>query len=339
MNFLAFFILVSIALFRNSSAFLSPRNVNIPSKNVFSVAVRTTKGQVEFPPFMRSDVHRVHYFSLASFKNDDDAAVDSQSRSEASLFVAVVFFAVAALYWYMLVFAAALASAGFPVPSFISLTPGWPPSDLDLAPAVEDSIHFFYLSDLLETLGSVSDDGLAETAQASITQPTVRFAVFNLAEAWIFAMLPALLADKRRLPLPVVIATWLGALGLTNAFLTPYLAFRELFASNLFGTERTDDFDGVGGRNAVLSPAFGAISLSVVGFATMSAFGASPEQWADFGELAVSDRTYTAFCVDLVLFSVIQPFLLRCATAGYQKETPAVYNIPFIGLLAWLFGT
>lgn len=281
--------------------------------------------------------------SLSLKNGDGTAAEDSKFLPEGSLFAAAVFFAIAAMYWYLMVFASAAAGFGFPVPDFIPLTPGWPPSEADLAPAMEDSMHFFYLSDLLDASGAGDDGGLAVISRDT-AQPTVRFAVFNLAEAWIFAMLPALLADKRRLPLPVLLATWFGALGLTNAFLTPYLAFRELFASDFFGGN-VDKIGSASVRNPILSSAFGVISLSVVVFAAVSVFSASPEQWSNFLDLALTDRTYMAFCVDLVLFSIIQPFILRRATSGTSKvgtngenEIPTVYKVPFIGLIAWLLG-
>jgi hypothetical protein len=52
-------------------------------------------------------------------------------------------------YWYLLVFGAAANASGWPVPEWLPLTPGWPPSSEDLTPVLEDSVHFFYLSELI----------------------------------------------------------------------------------------------------------------------------------------------------------------------------------------------
>jgi hypothetical protein len=57
--------------------------------------------------------------------------------------------------------------------------------------------------------------------------------LFNFAESWIFALLPPLLADRRRPSPSVVIVIWLLALGLTHAFLAPYMAALALPVESL----------------------------------------------------------------------------------------------------------
>jgi len=70
--------------------------------------------------------------------------------------------------------------------------------------------------------------------------------------------------------------------------------------------------------------------------------GSTAADWADFFLLAKNDRTYLAFLVDLVLFSATQSFLLRCIhdqqCDDEEGPMPTVYNIPFVGLMAWLLG-
>jgi len=50
--------------------------------------------------------------------------------------------------------------------------------------------------------------------------------------------------------------------------------------------------------------------------------------------LVKADRTYSAFAVDLVLFSVFQPIILKRVRDG---ERDVVDFVPWVGLGAWLF--
>lgn len=310
-------------------AFLPQSQSHIPSVSTVKLSQDTNR--------------RIRSVSLFLGRNVDDdyspAIATSEKSPEGSLVAATGIATVAALYWYWMVFGASANEAGLPfLPEWLPLVPGWPPSDADLAPAIEDSKHFFYISDAIESFssanGSVSGD----------SPPALRLALFNIAEAWIFAMLPLLLADKRRLPLSVVLATWFGALGLTNAFLAPYLAFRELFAA--LGELESDveeadaDVDAkMDNQNRVLSVGFGLIASLVGGYAFLQLPTNSAEQWKDFGSLVATDRTYLAFCVDLVLFSFFQVLLTTrvASQASGSTVTPNKYKIPFIGLMAWLF--
>ena len=280
------------------------------------------------PRLQLNQIRKDAVSALSLSTNDEPSTSDNQA---ASPIAAVTFATIAFAYWYLLVFGAAAASAGLPVPDFIPLVPGWPPSDADLAPALEDSANFFYIKDILE-----GKDG---------NVPPVRLAVFNFAEAWIFAFLPALLADAKRLPLPAVLFAWTGGLGLTNAFLAPYFFFREAFA--LGGDGDVDVYDNAsstkGGRNALLSAAVGGIATAVVTYAGYDCLTASTaSDWGDFVQLARDDRTYLAFLVDLVLFSASQSFLLRRIFSQQNDDDdetmPPIYNMPFVGLMAWLFG-
>ena len=234
-------------------------------------------------------------------------------------------------YWYLLVFGAAAAASGLPVPDWLPLVPGWPPSDADLAPVLVDSENFFYLPAVLENLG------LSDTPAAT-DLPVLRLSLFNFAEAWAFALLPVLLADKKRLPAPVVLFVWLGALALTNAFLAPYLAAREVFA--LRDEELADVSEPpTTGAAAVAARAGGvavgtvaaAVSSFAIGNALLNGLGEVDE----FAALCGSDRTYLAFLVDLSLFSVFQAWLMRDVPCERMGE-PALRKVPFWGVVAWL---
>ncbi len=303
-------------------------------------------------------------FHLFSSADDDDESYD-KNTTKVSFVSPVIFGSIAFLYWYLLgkqnlqmntthvylslclfmfiisliddyvlfpniVFGAAADANGLPVPAFIPMIPGWPPSDQDLVPVIEDSIHFFYISDILN---SMSGDQANELEQ---NLPQLRLAFFNFAEAWVFAFLPLLLADKNRLPLPVVLGTWFGALGLTNAFLTPYLTARQLsliFRGDDDSIDTTTDIQQSG--NKALKLLIGLIASLVVGYAgyeTIVTTMATPSEWNEFLSLVKNDRTYLAFAVDLVLFGFIQSFLLERITGSNHASD----KIPFVGLISWL---
>lgn len=226
------------------------------------------------------------------------------------------------LYWYRMVLGAFAASQGLPgIPSFLPLTPGWPQSMEELQPALEDSAHFFYLADLLKT------------TDAPTVQP-VRLALFNIAEAWIFAYLPALWSDPKRLPRLVLLILWLVLrINLTNAFLAPYLFVTEV--ASAVSPPNSQDVAGAlfPQNNSIVSIAFAVVALAVTGTASFStATRATSADWEQIQELIQSDRTYLAFVVDLCLFSIFQPFILHRARGSSGRSLDIA---PFVGLVAW----
>lgn len=226
------------------------------------------------------------------------------------------FAGIAFLYWYLLVLGAAAQANGLPVPEFVPMTPGWPASEQDFQPVIEDSFHFFYLSELL---GNES---------APQVQP-VRLAIFNLVEAWVFGLLPALWKDPKRLSRPILLGSWLVlGINLTNAFLAPYLMITE--------AKRTMLQKNIP-KNRIVSQVFGVISAAVVSFALFQvATVATTADWNEFGELVKTDRSYLAFCVDPILLSAFQPIILSRTRNGANE--PLDY-VPFVGLIGWLFSS
>lgn len=229
---------------------------------------------------------------------------------------AAFFTVIAVAYWYILVLGAAAQTNGLPVPDGLvpMNTPGWPASPEDFQPVIDDSYHFFYLSEILGN------------KDAPYVIPP-RLAVFNVVESWIFCLLPVLWNDKKRLPRPVLLGSWLFlGINLTNAFLAPYLALTELRT----GTE--EDLP----KNRIFSGVFGGIAVAVAGYAVQqAAFVATPADWSDFFALARNDRSYFAFLVDPVVLSLFQPLLLA-RVKGRERMTPVDY-VPFVGTIAWLF--
>eukprot|EP00429_Kryptoperidinium_foliaceum_P025911 CAMPEP_0176152906 /NCGR_PEP_ID=MMETSP0120_2-20121206/78099_1 /TAXON_ID=160619 /ORGANISM="Kryptoperidinium foliaceum, Strain CCMP 1326" /LENGTH=311 /DNA_ID=CAMNT_0017489931 /DNA_START=54 /DNA_END=986 /DNA_ORIENTATION=+ len=235
--------------------------------------------------------------------------IDSSFADTPNFGLFALFSIIGFLYWY-----------GLPVPGFVPLKPGWPASDADFQPVLEDSYHFFYLSELLNN------------ADAPYVIPP-RLAVFNVVEAWIFAMLPALWKDKqRRLPLPVLLGSWLLlGINLTNAFLAPYLAITEL-RSNKVDPSSADDSGSASIVGKAFPRIFGAVASAVVAYALyQSAEIATSSDWSDFWDLIRTDRSYLAFCVDPVLFSIFQPILLR----RVKTSNDSIDYVPFLGLVAW----
>jgi hypothetical protein len=224
------------------------------------------------------------------------------------LFASVGFF-----YWYWMVLGAAAQTNGLPVPDFIPMTPGWPATDQDFAPVLEDSYHFFYLSELIQNKDA-----------PHVIPP--RLGIFNFVEAWVFAFLPALWKDPRRLSRPVLLGSWLLlGINLTNAFLAPYLLLTEI------RTPAEETFS----KNRMVSGVFGGIASAVVGYAVLQCSTvATGADWAEFWDLVKMDRSYLAFCVDPVVLAIFQPLILARANHGSSK--PLDY-VPFVGLIAWLF--
>uniref|UniRef100_A0A7S2E6P8 Uncharacterized protein n=1 Tax=Ditylum brightwellii TaxID=49249 RepID=A0A7S2E6P8_9STRA len=173
--------------------------------------------------------------------------------------------------------------------------------------------------------------------------PALRLALFNFAEAWVFAFLPLMQNDKRKLPTPVVVLTWVGALGLTNAFLAPYLAFREIFSPVPSSPTDIVDDDGTNNKNQLISTPFAIIASTVVGYALLqtiiATFTSGSQEWIDFSSLVQTDRTYLAFCVDLVLFGSFQSFLINKIVNENESDDTMIYNVPFVGLMVWLLRT
>ena len=242
------------------------------------------------------------------------------------------------LYWYWMVLGAAAKLNGLPfIPEFIPMIPGWPVSTEELQPAIEDSYHFFYLSDILQT------------NDAPYVIPP-RLAIFNFVEAWIFATLPALWADnsQRRLPRPILLSSWLIlGINLTNAFLAPYLLITEFRTPNNEINDGTTTTNGNNGdnKNKIVASVFGIIATVVVSYATYEwIFDTTTNDWNQFWNLVETDRTYLAFCLDPCLFAIFQPIILRRVRESKQgKEVdqalqqPVVDYIPFVGLISWLF--
>lgn len=273
------------------------------------------------PSFYRVPIAQAKQRALGSKKtsNEDEPKTLLDGGNNNALTLAALA-TTAFFYWYWLVLGAAAKANGLPlIPDFLPMTPGWPPSQDDLQGPIDDAYHFFYLSELIG-----NDD-------APYAPPT-RLAVYNIAEAWIFAVLPALWKDPQRLPRPALLGLWsILGINLTNAFLAPYL----FVTAAVFVDDDDDGAMPVREKNAVVAGAFGSIATAVAGYALYETVTMTTlSDWQDFIGECQRDRTYFAFVVDWVLFSFFQPYILKRAKGG---ENDSLDFVPFVGLMNFLF--
>ncbi|KAL7571425.1 hypothetical protein ACA910_019185 [Epithemia clementina (nom. ined.)] len=256
----------------------------------------------------------------------------------------LLFGTVSFLYWYWMVLGSWAASQGLPgIPDWLPMHPGWPPSEADLQPVLDDAPHFFYLSELL-----------GKAAEAAPPVQPVRLAAFNIPEAWVFAFLPLLWTDAQKWQRPAWLLPLLWAtlgINLTNAFLAPYLFSTEVVSSNPQQEEETTTTTtrrsaNPSRKNWFLAVPFGIIASAVVGNALLQLTTvATSADWQEFVSLAQTDRTYLAFCLDMILFSIFQPLVLdrvrsQCRNDSNSNSiignTSSLDAIPLVGLIAWL---
>lgn len=226
--------------------------------------------------------------------------VRSSKQGLAGSFVA--FATAASLYWYVLL----LSPQGqFP---FLGGPPAWAIDDTTLPNVIDESLNFFYIWPGLDSIGLPSPSTLG------IALPEVdamRLALFNLAEAYAFMLLPLLLWDR---PQRNVYNWWVPAMFLTNAILLPYFATRALAPAP---AER---------QKPSWSPLFGILALLVVAVAIWQSWGL----YAGLPSLLLGDRVAFAFAVDASLFALLQAYVFA------ETSGPAWRFVPFFGLAAWL---
>lgn len=276
--------------------------------------------------------------SRSDNNNNENGGNNSKNYDDGSWTRLGCYTVISFFYWYLMVFGAAAQVNGLPVPDFIPMTPGWPATQQDFVPVIEDSYHFFYLSELVHNV------------DAPYVIPP-RLSVFNFVEAWVFALLPVLWKDPKRLSRPILFVTWLTlGINLTNAFVAPYLAITEFLSlsqqqQQKQTTTTTLEESSTGSiissypKNRIISGIFGIIAAAVVTYAAIQAVTVSTSQdWNEFNALVLSDRTYFAFCLDPIVLSFFQPFVLsRVNNNNHNNNQPILDYIPFIGLVAWLF--
>lgn len=230
------------------------------------------------------------------------ALVRSYKQGLAGTFAA--FATAAGLYWYILL----LSPQGqFP---FLGGPPAWAIDETTLRNVVDESLNFFYIWPGLDSLGLPSPSSLFPLPEVD----PLRLALFNVAEAYAFMLLPLLLWDRPERK--NVYAWWAPAMFLTNAILLPYFATRALEPAGS-STSRA---------RVAWAPLFGLVALVVLAVALWQSWGL----YANLPSLLLGDRVAFAFAVDVSLFAVLQGYVFAERPGSWWRY------VPFLGLAAWL---
>ncbi|CAE7259891.1 Tldc2 [Symbiodinium necroappetens] len=195
--------------------------------------------------------------------------------------------------------------------SFLAGPPAWAIDETTLRNVIDKSLNFFYIWPGLDTVGLPSPTSLLGIALPSVDP--LRLALFNLAEAYAFMLLPLLLWDRPKRQ--DVYNWWAPAMFLTNAILLPYFAVRGIAGPSQVSKAKPS-----------WAPLVGLSALAVAVVALWQSWGL----WGNFLPLVLGDRVAFAFAVDCTLFAVLQAYVFA-ETAG-----PAWRFVPFLGLVAWL---
>ncbi|CAK9006738.1 unnamed protein product [Durusdinium trenchii] len=196
------------------------------------------------------------------------ALVRSYKQGLAGTFAA--FATAAGLYWYILL----LSPQGqFP---FLGGPPAWAIDETTLRNVVDESLNFFYIWPGLDSLGLPSPSSLFPLPEVD----PLRLALFNVAEAYAFMLLPLLLWDRPERK--NVYAWWAPAMFLTNAILLPYFATRALDPAGS-STSRA---------RVAWAPLFGLVALVVLAVALWQSWGlyADKPHFSQFIETLTPNR-------------------------------------------------
>lgn len=227
-------------------------------------------------------------------------------------FLALVFGLIAIAYIYILL----LSPPGQLIPG----EPAWAIQPETIEEITNESLNFFFILPLLNLVG-------IHYLEAPVLHPTIE-ALFNFAEAWIFMFLPLLLVHRRTIHLPKILIWSLAMFG-TNAVLTPYMA---LGYNTPIPPVKEETNKGLLARVFGWTGMIVGIIALVWGVMGRPEFGDLVERMNYFGEQLITNRLTLAFCVDLVLFSLVQALLLGAVNSriGWFRF------IPFWGLALWL---
>ncbi|QDZ22587.1 hypothetical protein A3770_08p51050 [Chloropicon primus] len=198
------------------------------------------------------------------------------------------------------------------------------------------SFNFFYVAPALQSLGI----DLPLVPQPLPAYHPVNEALFNLVNAWSLMFLPLLLRDTKSEGMNKT-GWWSVQMFLTNAVLMPFLALRAVNSEPTVAQVKASRDKS--GNHKLLSKSFGVIG-AVVGAASLWWFAfARPELGGDlasrveyFERYATTDRVAFAFCVDLCLYSIWQPFLISAVERDEGLTPDASKFVPFFGLCKWL---
>lgn len=230
--------------------------------------------------------------------------------------VSILLWVLALIYIYVLL----LSPSGQLLPG----EPVWAIKPETIQEILNESINFFFILPILNLLGF-------HYIQAPVVHPWQQ-ALFNFALSWMFMFLPVMLEDKKSRGLPKVLI-WSLAMFLTNTFLIPYMALRESHSI-------LKDQDSNKINITLIKRVFGWTGLIVGAVALIWCFIGT--EFADinqraqyFIQHALPERLTIAFCVDLILFALIQ-FILLGSIEPVESNKRWLRFIPFLGMVIWL---
>ena len=202
----------------------------------------------------------------------------------------------------------------------------------DLERILHESFNFFYVNMCIDAVG-------LPTFVPNIAEHPVDEGIFNFINAWSLMFLPLLVSDPKgsSIPWKRKLQYWIGVMFLTNVFMPFYMSQRLI--PDLYTSSETSDESkppeslqqnqsgsiGIG----IVSCIVGCVSIGwiVCGRPEYSV----ADRIAFFTSQFTHDRVFWAFCLDALLYSVWQYWILSDRKApNWQK------SIPFFGLVGWL---
>jgi len=216
---------------------------------------------------------------------------------------------------------------------FSQIPPGEPgihPDPADLQRILHESYNFFYVNMAL------SDLGLSPVP--NVPEHPVDEGIFNIIAAWSLTFLPLMANDPKgnTIGFKSKQIQWLGIMFLTN-FFAPWYMGRRLIPKAFLNPEKEVDaapaWVELGGT---ASKGMAATALVVGIFSIFWIVAGRPEYSLEersqfFLESFTTNRVFWAFCLDAILYSLWQNWLLKdLGAATWQQRLPLFGSIAFL---------
>ena len=210
-------------------------------------------------------------------------------------------------------------------------SPAYQTNPEDLEAILHESLNFFYVNMVMGNFGL--------NIVPNIAEHPVDEGLFNFINAWSLMFLPVWVSDPKSLSMPwkTKLQLWIGSAFLTNVFMPFYMAQRlipDIYRDKIGSSSEMPSSlcQGTSGARAIGLVSFivGLISIAWI------IIGRSPEySTADrlefFVEKFTTNRVFWAFCLDAVLYSLWQYWILSDLKApNWQRLTP------FFGMAGFL---
>jgi ketosteroid isomerase-like protein len=213
-----------------------------------------------------------------------------------------------------------------------TIPPGSPLYHTDIADIeriMHESFNFFYVNIGMDAIG-------LPTIVPNVAEHPVDEGIFNFINAWSLMFLPLMVADPKgsTIPWKQKLQYWVGVMFLTNVFMPFYMSQRLIpdIYQNSNVTHAPESLQqgksgslGIG----IVSCLVACVSLGWIAIGRPEYSAA--DRIAFFTFQFTHDRVFWAFCLDAVLYSVWQYWILSDVKAPtWQRVTP------LFGLSAWL---